>query len=107
MGKYLQSLRERFSGEVVADLLCYLRIHVELSIRAKGILMMREGGFDVEPDEETRARLTELRYLEGSIGMVGKLAMSPFLHVSGKELWQLYMLQDRMPGPRAEGGGHS
>jgi RsiW-degrading membrane proteinase PrsW (M82 family) len=94
VGKYLQSLRERFSGEVVADLLCYLRIHVELSLRAKGILMMREGGFDVQPDEETRARLAELRYLEGSIGVVGKLAMSPFLHLSGKELWQLYMLQD-------------
>ena len=36
VGKYLQSLREKFSGEVVMDLLCYLRIHLELSLRAKG-----------------------------------------------------------------------
>jgi RsiW-degrading membrane proteinase PrsW (M82 family) len=92
VGKFLQSLRERFSGEVVADLLCYLRIRVELSLRAKGILMMREGGFDVRPDDETRAMFAELRYLEGSIGIVGKLAISPFLHFSGRELWQLYML---------------
>jgi len=104
VGKYLQSLRQRFSGEVVADLLCYLRIHVELSLRAKGILMMREGGFDIEPDEETRARFAELKYLEGSIGVVGKLAMSPFLHISGRELWQLYMLQDGIPSARAEVG---
>jgi len=92
VGKYLQSLREKFSGEVVMDLLCYLRIHLELSLRAKGILMMREAGFDAEPDEETRALFQEMNYLEKSIGKTGKLALLPFLHVSGKELWQLYMI---------------
>jgi hypothetical protein len=92
VGKFLQSLRDKFSGEVVVDMLCYLRIHLELSMRAKGILMMREAGFNVEPDDETRALFTELRFLEGSIGKTGKLAMLPFLHMSGKELWELYML---------------
>lgn len=92
VGQYLQSIRERFSGEVVVDLFCYLRIHLELSLRAKGILMMREGGFEAEPDEETRALFQELQHLEGSIGKTGKLALLPFLHVSGKELWQLYMI---------------
>jgi len=92
VGKYLQSLREKFSGEIVVDLLCYLRIHLELSLRAKGILMMREAGFEAKPDKETRALFEELRYLEGSIGKTGKLALQPFLHVSGKELWQLYMI---------------
>jgi hypothetical protein len=33
VGLYLQSLREKFEGPVVADLLCYLRLHTELSIR--------------------------------------------------------------------------
>lgn len=92
VGKYLQSLREKFSGEVVVDLLCYLRIHLELSLRAKGMLMMREAGFQAEPDDETRALFQEMRHLEGSIGKTGKLALLPFLHVSGKELWQLYMI---------------
>jgi len=92
VGKYLQSLREKFSGEVVMNLLCYLRIHLELSLRAKGTLMMREAGFDAEPDDETRALFQEMRYLEGSIGKTGKLALLPFLHVSGKELWQLHMI---------------
>jgi RsiW-degrading membrane proteinase PrsW (M82 family) len=92
VGKYLQSLREKFSGEVVIDLLCYLRIHLELSLRAKGILMMREAGFDAEPDDETRSLFQEMKYLEKSIGKTGKLALLPFLHVSGKELWQLYVI---------------
>ena len=92
VGMYLQSLREKFEGPIVADLLCYLRLHTELSIRAKGLLMMRESGFMNRTGEETRAKLEELRYLEKSIGATGKLAIKPFLRMSQKDLWQFYML---------------
>ena len=61
-GRYLHSLRDRFRGEVVADMLCYLRLHVELALRAKGLLMLRESGFGEQPlDDETRAQIEELR----------------------------------------------
>ena len=80
------------SGEVVADLLCYLRLHVELAMRAKGIMMMRENGFETEVDEDTQAKLVEMKFLEKSIGKTGKLALKPFLQLSRKDLWQIYML---------------
>jgi RsiW-degrading membrane proteinase PrsW (M82 family) len=92
VGQYLHALKDKFHGPVVADLLCYLRLYTELALRAKGILMMRESGFDVPVDEETRAKFTEMRYLEGSIGRTGLLAIHPMLHMSHKDLWQLYML---------------
>lgn len=92
VGAYLQSLREKFEGPIVADLLCYLRLHTELSIRAKGLLMMRESGFVNKTGEETRAKLEEMHYLEKSIGTTGKLAIKPFLRMSRKDLWQFYML---------------
>ena len=92
VGMYLQSLREKFEGPIVADLLCYLRLHTELSIRAKGLLMMRESGFVNKAGEETRAKLEEMKYLEESIGTTGKLAIKPFLRMSQKDLWQFYML---------------
>ncbi len=92
IGQYLTSLREHFRGEVVADLLCYLRLHVELSLRAKGLLLMRQAGFRIEPDTEVREKFDELEYLERSIGLTGKLAMAPFLRASSKELWQLRAL---------------
>jgi RsiW-degrading membrane proteinase PrsW (M82 family) len=92
VGEYLHTLKERFEGPVVADLLCYLRIHVELALRAKGLLMMRDSGFNVTADEETRAKLEEMKYLESSIGKTGKLALKPFLHMSRKDLWQFYIL---------------
>jgi RsiW-degrading membrane proteinase PrsW (M82 family) len=92
IGHYLLALKRRFSGEVVADMLCLLRLHVELALKAKGILLMREAGFDVKPDVEVREKFDELRYLEKSIGRTGLLAMEPILHWSSRDLWQLYML---------------
>jgi RsiW-degrading membrane proteinase PrsW (M82 family) len=91
-GQYLEALRTHFRGGVVADLLCYLRLHVELALRAKGLLMMREAGIDLPLDEATRARLEEMRYLEGTVGPTALRALGPLLHMSRRDLWQLYML---------------
>ena len=92
-GRYLETLRERFQGPLLADVLCYLRLHTELSLRAKGLLMMRENGFDPALDDEARAGLAELRYLEGSLGKTGLRALRPILPMSPKDLWQIYLLK--------------
>jgi RsiW-degrading membrane proteinase PrsW (M82 family) len=92
VGQYLHTMKDKFHGPVVADLLCYLRIYTELALHAKGILMMRENGFDVDVDEATKAKFAEMRYLESSIGKTGLLAIQPMCHMSHKDLWQLYML---------------
>ena len=94
IGTYLHSLTEKFEGPIVVDMLCYLRLHKELAMRAKGLLMMREQGFDEKPGEATRAKLEELRYLVDSIGPTGLRAMKPFLRMSRKDLWQIYMLSN-------------
>jgi hypothetical protein len=94
VGMYLNSLKEKFEGPVVVDLLCYLRLHTELSIRAKGLLMMREQGFMDKTGEVTQAKLEELKFLESSIGTTGLLAMKPFMEMSQKDLWKFYMLSD-------------
>jgi RsiW-degrading membrane proteinase PrsW (M82 family) len=92
VGRYLHELTDSFRGEVVVDMLCYLRLHVELSLRAKGELMMRESGFKTTVEPEVREMLEELRFLEGNIGVTGKLAMLPFLQRSRRDLWQFYVL---------------
>ena len=91
-GHYLDTLKRRFQGPVVADLLCYLRLHTELALRAKGVLMMRENGFDMPVDDATRDKFTEMDYLEKSIGKTGLLALKPMLHMSQRDLWQLHVL---------------
>jgi RsiW-degrading membrane proteinase PrsW (M82 family) len=93
VGRYLESLKARFPGEVVADMLCLLRVYLELALRAKGILIARAAGVGVTPDERVRANFAELRYLERSIGRTGRLAILPFMRTSSRDLWQLHMLE--------------
>lgn len=92
VGAYLDSIRTRFAGPVVADMLCYLRVHLELAARAKGILLARSAGVDIPIDPGVLANLRELRYLERAIGPTGKAAILPLLGSSKQDLWQIYML---------------
>ncbi|HPR17487.1 MAG TPA: PrsW family glutamic-type intramembrane protease [Candidatus Cloacimonadota bacterium] len=94
-GLYLAGFRNSFSGEIVLDLFCYLRIYLELAIRAKGILLMRESGLIPVVDDEIKAKFEELSYLGKSIGKMGKTVLKPLLHSSQKELWQIYFLQEQ------------
>jgi len=93
IGQFLNDLKQSFPGTVVVDMLCYLRLYTELALRAKGVLMMRQNGLDTPVGERTRAKFEEMRYLEKSIGKTGLLAMSPFLKMTRKDLWQLYVLE--------------
>ena len=97
MGTYLTTLRSRFAPEVIVDMLCLLRLRAELAVRAKGVLMMREAGFDAPPDPTLKAKFEELRYLERSIGKTGLRALDPFLDTSMRDLWQLNMLGEMRP----------
>jgi len=93
IGQFLEDLKQKFPGPVVGDMLCYLRLYTELALRAKGVLMMRENGLDTPVGERTRSKFEEMRYLEASIGKTGCLAMRPFLQMTRKDLWQLYVLE--------------
>jgi RsiW-degrading membrane proteinase PrsW (M82 family) len=92
VGRHLEGLKDRLPGTVVADVLCLLRVHLELSARAKGILLARAAGVALAPDDRVRANLEELAYLNASVGRTGRLAVASFLNMTHRELWQLYML---------------
>ncbi|MBN2414583.1 PrsW family intramembrane metalloprotease [bacterium] len=93
IGVYLHSLGERFTGLVLADMLCYLRIHLELAVRAKGILLAQGAGFGIARDVEVEKKLEELAYLEKAIGKTGKIALAPLIHTSTRDLWQIYLVK--------------
>jgi len=92
IGTYLQELRGRFPQTTVADMVCLLRLRVELSIRAKGLLLARKAGFSLPPDPEMKERFAELNYLEHAIGPTGLLALKPIFHMSDRDLWQYHSL---------------
>ncbi len=96
IGIYLQSLKESYPPEVLIDILCYLRVYLELSIKAKGHIMLKEMGFEPDIDPSVQALFDELKYLENSIGKTGKMAISQFLSTSKQDIWQLKMLANKL-----------
>lgn len=92
IGGYLHSLKTKLPAATVGDMLCLLKLRLELSIRAKGILILRQAGASPEPDPAMAARFSELRYLERSIGKTGLAAMAPIMTFSDRDLWQYNML---------------
>lgn len=93
VGEYLLSLQNKFTGTVLADMLCMVRIRLELAIKAKGVLLMKEAGIPVVLDDEVKEKLNELKYLEKNIGSTGMLTISPIFHSGKRDLWQLYLLE--------------
>ena len=95
LGVYFDDVRGQFPPLIAADMLCYLQVHVELALKAKGMLLMQQQGVPRDPDPETGSLLAELTELETRIGHAGVSALSPLIHVSTRDLWQLHMLEER------------
>jgi len=93
VGSYLLTIQEKFPPTVVADMICLLRISVELSIEAKGLLLMRKQGFSLAPSPDIEERLVEVAFLEKSIGPTGRLAIGPLLPRGRKDFWQRQLLE--------------
>ena len=92
VGKYLNTLIDRFRPIVVADMLCLLRIHAELAVAAKGMLLASEAGLKLPPDESIKGKLIELQYLEKTVGQTGIIALHPFLQFHSVAQWQRSLL---------------
>jgi len=46
----------------------------------------------VSPDPGIRDKFRELEYLQKSVGPTGLMAVSPILHRSRRDLWELHLL---------------
>lgn len=91
-GAYLLSLHDTFPPEIRGDMLCLLQLTIELSVRAKGDLLLREFGLEVAPDPNLESEFRELDYLQKSIGPIGMLALKPLLSQSPRDLWEMHLL---------------
>jgi RsiW-degrading membrane proteinase PrsW (M82 family) len=91
-GSYLRELRQRFPGDVVVDMLCLLRVEVELSIQAKAVLIARNAGVTMPVHPDARSAVDEIRQLRESIGQTGLLALGPVHVTTFRDDWHRYLL---------------
>ena len=92
-GSYLVSVKDHFSPEVVVDLYCYISLYLELSMKAKSLIMLTEAELPVPPDPSLPEKLAELKALQKNIGKGAYLAIAPVLKMSRKDLWKLSLLR--------------
>ena len=98
-GTYLRELQQRFPGHVVADMLCLLRVELELSIQAKAMLIARDAGVTMPVHPDAVSAVGEIRYLRSSIGTTGLLALHPVQVTSHRDDWHRYLLVGSEPTP--------
>ena len=85
-GAFLESIKESFPPNVYFDIICYVRLQIELSVTAKSRFMLHEVGMD-EPLEVDKKKLTlsqfvELGELEKNIGPSAKMTIAPIVKLS-------------------------
>ena len=91
-GVYLGKLRGRFSGPVIADMFCLLRVELELAVQAKARMIAQAAGLELPVDEDVLAALSERSYLQRSIGRTGLRALEPLRVTSHRDYWHQHVL---------------
>ncbi|MFA6129188.1 MAG: PrsW family glutamic-type intramembrane protease [Bacteroidales bacterium] len=91
-GTYLLSLKERFSPETIVDMYWYIGLYLELSIKAKRNVMLRQNDFPILVEEDLKPMLRELGQLRKQIGKTGEIALAPLIRMNYRTLWKLNQL---------------
>ena len=80
-GEYLLSVKENFPAEVFFDIICYVELHVELSVAAKSRFMMREAGLDLPLEDSQKqtflSQYEEFMILEKRLGKSARMTVAP------------------------------
>jgi len=92
-GEYLASLKSRFPRETIFDMYCFIRIYLELSIKAKRNIMLKENGFPIIIENDLEEKINELVKLRKLIGKVGELTLSPLIRMNYQDLWKINSLK--------------
>lgn len=92
IGRYIISIKEKLSKEQVFDMIVFIRLYLELSIKAKANLMMKENGLEPIKDDGIIDKLAEFKILRKSIGKTAFMLLSPIFKIKGKDIWKLNLL---------------
>ena len=84
-GRFLLSVKEKFPPEDFFDIICYVQLHVELSVAAKSRVMVRESGLvkDLPLTDEDKSLILsqyeEFKILEQKLGKVARMTIAPIV----------------------------
>ena len=84
-GIFLQSVKDAFPPEDFFDIICYVQLHVELSVASKSRVMIRESGLDRDLPladdykELILSQYAEYKLLEENLGKAARMTIAPIV----------------------------
>ncbi|HEV7157233.1 MAG TPA: PrsW family glutamic-type intramembrane protease [Caulobacteraceae bacterium] len=97
-GRFVQALADQFPPSVGEDMFRYIQVHTWLVAKAEEDLIDAEEGRAEDLGREVREKLHELHALERVIGPAALMAMSPHLHFTRNDLWEIHELEEHANG---------
>ncbi len=84
-GKFLESVKDAFPQKDFFDIICYVQLHVELSVASRSRVMLRETGLEDnlplsdEMKEQIISQYTEYKILEKRLGNAARMTIAPIV----------------------------
>ena len=82
-GRFLESVKDAFPPEDFFDMICYVQLHVELSVASRSRVMLRESGLEQdlpltdEMKEQILSQYAEYKLLEKRLGNAARMTIAP------------------------------
>ena len=82
-GNFLESVKDVFPPEDFFDIICYVQLHVELSVASRSRVMVREAGLEQylpltdEMKESVLSQYAEYKLLEKRLGNAARMTIAP------------------------------
>ena len=84
-GKFLESVKDAFPQKDFFDIICYVQLHVELSVASRSRVMLRETGLEDnlplsdEMKEQIISQYIEYKILEKRLGSAARMTIAPIV----------------------------
>ena len=84
-GKFLESVKDAFPPKDFFDIICYVQLHVELSVASRSRVMLRETGLEDnlplsdEMKEQIISQYIEYKTLEKRLGSAARMTIAPIV----------------------------
>ena len=84
-GNFLKSVKDVFPPEDYFDIICYIQLHVELSVASRSRVMVREAGLEQylpltdEMKESVLSQYAEYKLLEKRLGNAARMTIAPIV----------------------------
>ena len=84
-GKFLESVKDAFPSKDFFDIICYVQLHVELSVASRSRVMLRETGLEDnlplsdEMKEQIISQYIEYKILEKRLGSAARMTIAPIV----------------------------